>query len=72
MSEEKDVKSLADLPELETVCRKCRGRATGDGSGGKCVLCGGSGYETTEFGEKVVRLMRHRFRPLFRELISGE
>jgi hypothetical protein len=75
MSEEqKDVKSLADLPELEIRCRKCDGRGR-HGPGGvreRCGLCDGSGYETTEFGEKVLILMRRRFRLLFKELISGE
>lgn len=61
-----------ELPELETPCAKCSGSGAGGGIGGRCVLCSGSGYELTEFGEQVRLLMRHNFRLLFRELISRE
>jgi hypothetical protein len=68
---ENEKKEVTALPELEARCRRCEGRGRW-GSDGRCGLCGGSGYETTEFGEKVLVLMRHRFRPLFTELINGE
>jgi hypothetical protein len=71
-NERKEEEILAQLPELEIPCDNCKGSGIGGGAAGQCVLCGGSGYETTEFGEKVLRLMRHNLRPLFRELIRGE
>jgi hypothetical protein len=69
MSDEKrkEADALAAIPELETRCRRCDGRGRW-GSDGTCGLCGGSGYELTEFGQKVLRLVRRRFCPLF----SGE
>jgi hypothetical protein len=70
-NERKGAAAPETLPELESRCRKCEGRGR-HGSDGQCGLCGGSGYELTEFGQKVLALMRHRFRPLFRELVSGE
>jgi len=70
-NERKEEEAQAQLPELETRCRKCEGRGRW-GFEGRCGLCGGSGYELTLFGKKVLALMRHRFRALFRELISGE
>jgi RecJ-like exonuclease len=61
-----------ELPELETVCRKCGGQGRGGvGVTEACGLCDGSGYELTEFGEKVLSLVRRRFRGLFDELVRG-
>jgi hypothetical protein len=71
-NERKEESALDKLSKLETHCRDCNGCGTSGRFGERCVLCGGSGYETTEFGEKVLALMRHHFRPLFRELINGE
>ena len=71
-NEKKEETAVEKLPELETVCTKCVGSGVGRGVGGRCVLCNGSGYELTEFGERVLHLMRHNFRPLFKELIGSE
>jgi hypothetical protein len=71
-NEKKEEVRLDKLPELEICCRKCGGDGTSGRSGHPCALCGGSGYETTEFGERVLSLLRHHFRPLFRELINDE
>lgn len=70
LKEEK--KTAAQLPDLEIVCAACGGRGARSRGQEPCGLCDGSGYELTEFGEKVLSLTRHRFRPLFRELVSGE
>jgi hypothetical protein len=72
VNERKECESLEDFPELEYLCHKCRGCGMGGGAQGRCVLCGGSGYELTDFGEKVLKLMEHNFRPLFRRMIDGE
>jgi hypothetical protein len=54
---------------LETRCSKCQGSGRNGRCSKRCVLCGGSGYKPTEFGEKVLALLRHNFRPLFSELM---
>ncbi|HWE95886.1 MAG TPA: hypothetical protein VG269_18125 [Tepidisphaeraceae bacterium] len=55
--------------ELESACERCHGDG---GWGGEeecrawhwCGKCGGAGYEPTEFGRKVLSLMRHHFKPM--------
>jgi hypothetical protein len=72
VSDEKDVQSLADLPELETVCEECEGagRLYTEGRWIRCALCHGSGCELTDFGQKVLDLMRHNFRSIQEDLES--
>jgi hypothetical protein len=48
--------TLEKLPELETVCDRCRGQWSG------CSDCGGTGYIPTDFGEKVLSLVLHHVR----------
>jgi hypothetical protein len=62
------------LPELELRCRQCRGEGWYTDSGDRvtCETCDGAGYELTEFGVRVLRLVRHNFRPLFNKLIRSE
>ena len=73
MSEkEREEERASCIPALEIRCERCDGRGRVGNPREDCVVCSGSGFELTEFGEKVLRLMRHRLRPLFRELISGE
>jgi DnaJ-class molecular chaperone len=67
MSEEqKDVKRLADLPELEVRCERCEGRGEEDEVGTfrtyDCPECGGAGFVPTEFGQKVLAIVRHNLR----------
>jgi hypothetical protein len=46
--------TLKSLPELDTVCTRCRGKWP------DCYYCGGTGYTVTEFGEKVLAfILRH-------------
>jgi hypothetical protein len=53
-NERKEVAALETLPELETVCTRCRGKWP------DCHYCGGTGYTLTEFGEKVLSfVLRH-------------
>jgi DnaJ-class molecular chaperone len=69
--EEKITTDIANhqLPELEQLCPQCKGRGRwNDGSGlDRCNLCGGAGYKPTEFGKKVIALMRHNFKPMLRD-----
>jgi hypothetical protein len=60
------------MPELEQLCNVCRGsgRGTMGGEGPRrpCGACGGAGYLPTPIGERFLSLMRHQFRPLYREM----
>lgn len=55
---------------LEILCRECGGSGDTDGYGKlhRCPVCDGSGWETTEFGERVLELMRHHFRPMLQDI----
>jgi DnaJ-class molecular chaperone len=57
--------------ELETVCEVCEGdggwRREDYGRWHRCWVCEGAGYTTTPFGEKVLALMRHNFRPMLED-----
>ena len=63
MSEQKEEIGLVSLPDLETICPECE--ADGDyndnacGPWCPCGSCGGAGHIPTEFGEKVLALIRH-------------
>jgi DnaJ-class molecular chaperone len=60
------------LPDLEECCDRCLGE------GGRwneysdywhrCGQCNGAGHVPTEFGEKVLALMRHNFRPMLQDV----
>lgn len=54
--------------KLEDVCHWCSGR--GRFGCEACGLCDGSGYVPTEFGEKVLALMRHNFKPMLEDLLD--
>lgn len=60
--------------ELECECHVCNGAGgwtreeTGDWR--DCGVCKGSGYLVTAFGEKVLALMRHNFRPMLQDAQS--
>jgi hypothetical protein len=56
-------------PDLERLCVSCGGKGVYEGGGRSvaCHSCGGSGWETTEFGERVLELMRHNFKPMLRD-----
>jgi DnaJ-class molecular chaperone len=58
--------------ELETVCPECDGsgktESRYDGTS-KCEKCGGSGYVTTEQGERILELMRHNFKIMLSDAI---
>jgi Tryptophan RNA-binding attenuator protein inhibitory protein len=69
-NEQKEAAALEKLPELETVCPRCEGDTEYNGNPcgpwRPCGVCGGSGYVPTEFGEKVLRLMRRYLEQLER------
>lgn len=57
------------LPSLETICEKCEGSGIFRDSGKRCRCdwCNSAGYVPTEFGEKVLALMRHNFKPMLQD-----
>jgi hypothetical protein len=57
------------IPDLEEDCLACRGEGSFRGRDGRvrCAVCDGSGYMPTAFGERIVTLMRHHFRPMLRD-----
>jgi hypothetical protein len=59
--------------ELEVKCDKCDGQGGWhfDGGWGKCHVCHGAGHIPTEFGQKVLALMRHNFRPLYEWMMEN-
>jgi DnaJ-class molecular chaperone len=55
--------------DLERLCPRCRGQG-GDTELGcwySCGECNGAGYIPTEYGKKVLALMRHNFKPTLRD-----
>ena len=63
--------NVADtLPVLDQPCRKCGGRGTYGGGGvrERCGLCDGAGYVPTAFGDRVLALVRHNFRPMYDDM----
>ena len=56
---------------LEDKCPYCygKGESIQEGSGRRllCEMCNGSGYVPTEFGERVLALMRHNFKPMLED-----
>ena len=51
---------------LELPCDACDGDGVVDTYHGerRCAKCGGGGFMPTPFGEKIVELIRHNFRPM--------
>ncbi len=72
-NERKEEAALGSLPELETACRLCdgEGRVHEEGKWRRCGCCDGAGYEPTEFGERVLNLLRHNFRPMREDMETG-
>lgn len=58
------------LPELEEICPTCRGTGKLRGQNGyiPCSACDGAKFMPTKFGERVLDLMRHNFRPMLEEV----
>jgi DnaJ-class molecular chaperone len=56
-------------PLLEQPCSNCFGKGYELGYMGRvrCCVCDGSGYEPTEFGKRVLSLMRHNFKPMLHD-----
>jgi hypothetical protein len=57
------------LPILEEECIRCerRGWLHDGGEFVRCGVCDGSGYVPTEFGERVLSLMMHNFKPMLED-----
>lgn len=62
-----------DLPPLESPCERCEGAGGFWSDGGygdewrRCHQCHGAGHVPTPFGERVLALMRHNFRPMLED-----
>lgn len=71
-----DFGSMLSEIELESVCLSChgKGRWLEEGSGRKrvCARCDGSGFTRTEFGEKILSLLRHNLQPLIESASSPD
>jgi hypothetical protein len=52
------------LPEMEQLCWKCKGRCQ------RCDQCDGVGYLPTEFGKKILALLRHNLKPILQDAIN--
>ena len=59
------------LPPLETPCSACGGEGV-LGYWGSCTSCHGSGRSLTEFGQKVLELVRRYFNFRPKNRINGE
>jgi hypothetical protein len=59
---------------LEAPCKYCNGRGLirDDGERHKCPICDGSGCEPTEFGRRILALVRRNFRPMFERMQNEE
>jgi DnaJ-class molecular chaperone len=55
-----------EFPDLERACSECRG--DGHTFGRRCPVCDGVGYEPTEFGVKLLILIRHNIRRILKTL----
>jgi DnaJ-class molecular chaperone len=57
-----------DFPVLEEHCGSCDGQGwywpEDRDSRRWCEVCNGAGFVPTEFGERVLELMRHNFKPM--------
>lgn len=60
-NEKKEDAALEKLPELETVCLECEGKGYW-AKRGRCDQCHGIGLVPTEFGKRVLDLIRHNRR----------
>lgn len=54
------------LPELETLCKFCKGRGgeTERREWHKCGVCKGTGYVPTEAGKRLLDLVRHNLQAM--------
>lgn len=62
------------LPELEVRCERCGGEGGVSYSGGRvdtCYRCHGAGHIPTDFGERVLALMQHHFRPMLTDALAA-
>ena len=61
------------IPDLEDLCGSCRGKGYDRGRGGpvRCDVCNGAGFISTEFGERILNLMRHNFKPMLHDATGG-
>lgn len=60
---------------LEVRCEKCQGRgglySYSRDENEPCPVCDGAGYKPTALGERVLDLMRHNWKPMFRKMMDA-
>ena len=58
---------------LEESCHACLGEGRLRGREGfvRCCFCNGAGCVPTEFGEKVLAMMRHNFKSMLQDAQDG-
>jgi DnaJ-class molecular chaperone len=73
MSTDKEIETKYIV--LEQLCNICKGHGKHHECGhpnlSRCYACDGSGYIPTEFGEKVLALMRHNFKTMLQD-VAGD
>ena len=60
-----DETTVEKFPPLEEKCPECDGSGARNGYAGNCFDCNGSGYQPTEFGKAVLKLISHGDRSLW-------
>lgn len=63
-NEKNELAALERLPALETACPECDGKGHW-AKRGRCDECHGAGVVPTEFGKRVLNLIRHNRRTVF-------
>ena len=65
-----EIGDFLGMIELESVCAFCHGAGGHDGLRGRvrCMNCKGAGHVPTNFGEKVIAIMRHNLAPILQDL----
>jgi DnaJ-class molecular chaperone len=63
---------ISEHADLETVCDICDGAGRWDTrqeeGWHRCSICNGAGYVPTEYGKKVLALLRHNFRSMLEDV----
>jgi hypothetical protein len=62
----------ANMQELEIVCPRCKGEAYRNvyGEDVRCGVCNGAGFVPTRLGNRILRLVRHNFRPMHEDFVE--
>jgi hypothetical protein len=62
------------VEDLESACQQCQGHGGWSSEGEvvttwrRCGNCNGSGYVPTEYGRRILALIRHNFKPMLEDV----